>query len=479
MFYDFNLLEACESASPAPQDALQAIAGLIAQNGAPKTKPSHTIPKLAKGIWFDAALDLRNPEGDALTQHILERIAPFEKLKNTRSKLNAAKHYQRVHKTIANALFCFSKFDPALTAYNRCGGRVQGQPEWYTGTGMRDLTDAFEAAGLLVVRKGRPGWDFEPGIAPSFSATEALLFGALDFGVTEHSITYHLPLERLVRRYKTNCEGPQEEFEHTEETRRWTEQVAAFNAFLDKQDIGLSLTFDEEQRVAARLNDKRPTDLPRFHTPDWTRRHLYRQFNNGSFETGGRLYGGWWINIPKDLRQRIRINGSSTVELDYSGCAIRMIYHERGLECPYDPYFLDEIATLETKKGLPADYYREGIKALTQARINGSNREDDMMCDLPNGISFSPHFTREQVTAMIEAKHAAIAEAFGSGVGIRLQRKDSDLALSITTSLMEKGIVALPIHDSFIVESTYKDQLFEEMNVQYNSLFGYGPVIKE
>jgi hypothetical protein len=55
---------------------------------------------------------------------------------------------------------------------------------------------------------------------------------------------------------------------------------------------------------------------------------------------------------------------------------------------------------------------------------------------------------------------------------------DSDLTLSIVTRLMEQGVVALPIHDSFIVQECHKGQLFQEMNDRYNDMFGYNPVIK-
>lgn len=209
-----------------------------------------------------------------------------------------------------------------------------------------------------------------------------------------------------------------------------------------------------------------------------SRTHLFRQFNNGTFDEGGRLYGGWWISVPKDLRTRITINGQPTVELDFSGCAVRMLYHLRGLECPDDPYRLEKIAAFEARKDVPADHYREAVKALTQARINGTNRDKDMMCSLPDGLSFAPHFKRDEVTRMIEAKHEAIADDFGSGAGIRLQRLDSDLALSIISGLMEDGIVALPIHDSFIVQATHKDRLFQAMNDRYKEMFRFNPVIK-
>jgi hypothetical protein len=472
MFYDTTLPGAGYPASPAPVSVLQTIKRIDGQTLADKAETTPTAFRAPRGTWFDEGFNFREPEGDAFTRHIIGLIAPFEDRQRARSKKGTDHHYLRVRHILANALRCFYYFDPALVSYFRMSGRMKGKPGWFNGNGMRNATDTLAKAGLIEVNKG------EPGSASTFEATEALLFAAHDFGVTEASLSYALPSERLVRMYETNRDGPYVDFDQTDETRHWTALLGTYNTFIDRQGIALSLTFDEDQQIVKGWNYKRDWRLPRYHTPELLRTHLFRQFNNGSFGDGGRLYGAWWIGIPGHIRKRITINGEPTVELDYSGCAIRMLHHERGNECPDDPYFLRAIAAVEVKTGKRPGHYRDAIKALTQARINGNNRDKDMMCDLPGGISFSPHFKRNEVTAMIEAKHEAIADAFGSGAGIRLQRKDSDLALGIVTALMEKGIVALPIHDSFIVDAIHRDALFHEMKDQYRAMFGYDPIIK-
>lgn len=467
-----NMLGAGNSASPAASEAPTAPLHTSGYPTAPTIETTPPAFRAAKGTWFDEGLDFREPEGEAFTRHVIELIAPFEDRKNKRSEGRAANHSIRVRKLLANGLRCFYYFDPALVSFFRRAGRLKNKPLWFTGTGMSGATDALEKAGLIELNRGGPG------SASTYELTEALLFAALDFGVTEDSLVYRLPRERLVRLYETNREGPYVDFDPTGDTERSTARLEQYNSFLDQQDIALVLSLAEQARMVEGWNYKRDKDLPRYLTPELLRTHLFRQFNNASFAEGGRLYGGWWIGVPAHLRSRITINGEATVELDYSGCAIRMLYHERGRECPDDPYHLAPIAALEAEKGYQPGHYREAIKALTQARINGGNRDKDMMCDLPGGVSFASRFTRNQVTAMIEAKHEAIADAFGSGAGIRLQRKDSDLALSIITALMKQGTVALPIHDSFIVEARHQEALFEEMNSKYKNMFGYYPEIK-
>ena len=70
----------------------------------------------------------------------------------------------------------------------------------------------------------------------------------------------------------------------------------------------------------------------------YSRRTVYRVFNNSTFDDGGRFYGPWWQSIPSKLRSLITINGKDTVELDYSSIHPRMLYAYLRIECPDDPY---------------------------------------------------------------------------------------------------------------------------------------------
>ena len=47
---------------------------------------------------------------------------------------------------------------------------------------------------------------------------------------------------------------------------------------------------------------------------------------------GGRYYGGWWQQIPKEWRQEIRIGNTPTVEIDYSGLHIVILYALEGID---------------------------------------------------------------------------------------------------------------------------------------------------
>jgi hypothetical protein len=67
-------------------------------------------------------------------------------------------------------------------------------------------------------------------------------------------------------------------------------------------------------------------------------KQLYRVFNNGTFEQGGRFHGGWWQYVRKTVRPSILINGQATVEVDYSGFNPAVLLAKAGQVVPQDPY---------------------------------------------------------------------------------------------------------------------------------------------
>jgi len=64
---------------------------------------------------------------------------------------------------------------------------------------------------------------------------------------------------------------------------------------------------------------------------------LYRVFNNGNFNYGGRFYGAEYQQLSGKERRSMLINGSKVVEADYSAFHIRMIYHLVGIDKKENP----------------------------------------------------------------------------------------------------------------------------------------------
>jgi hypothetical protein len=426
---------------------------------------------LPKGEWFDPALDFREPEGEAITNAILTLLVPVEQRIRRRRAVDDTHYRMLLRKMLANGLRCHFHRSPPLVAYSRRTSSYHDGPQWLSGRSISRVADLLLRAEFIETDIG------EPGIASTYRVSQRLCEVALTCGVAKESLTHFLPSQRLIRVRNGNYETPYLTFEPTAESLEWAVLLDAYNGFIASQNIALNLPLVELDDLLTRLNSDRRNGLPRLTSPEFFRSSLYRQFCHGSFDHGGRLYGGWWINTPSQLRRQITINGQPTIERDYSGCAIRMLYHEKGIAYEDDPYWLEPVAACETENGLPPGYFREGIKAIMQALINGDLDGKPERARLKQ-FSFKPYFSRPAIREMIERKHEAVADQIGSGAGKRLQRKDSDLALAIISAGREKGIPILPVHDSFIVMKDDEKEIINLMNNEYFSLFGVYPVIK-
>jgi hypothetical protein len=191
--------------------------------------------------------------------------------------------------------------------------------------------------------------------------------------------------------------------------------------------------------------------------PDFASKRLYRVFNNGRFDQGGRFYGGWWQLIGPHRRAHILIDGEETVEVDYSGMHGRMCYDlaGRSLDPGNDPYLIPGLEELR-------DAVKYGFLVLIN--LGPGHRApatDKVKAQIKGRISFG------DLLKAIERHHSVIRESFRSGSGIKLQWIDSEIASSVMAYFVGKGIPCLPIHDSFIVPSSARKQLEDAMQEEY------------
>ncbi len=97
-------------------------------------------------------------------------------------------------------------------------------------------------------------------------------------------------------------------------------------------------------------------------------RQLRRQFTLGRFDSGGRLFGGFWENLPKPVRLKgIRIDGEQVIGLDYSQLNPLLAYHLAEAEPPAgDAYMLPglEKCRYGVKKVFNAMLFKHPVKKL-------------------------------------------------------------------------------------------------------------------
>nr|WP_321402063.1 hypothetical protein [uncultured Desulfobacter sp.] len=199
---------------------------------------------------------------------------------------------------------------------------------------------------------------------------------------------------------------------------------------------------------------------------------MHRVFNRGSkdFDKGGRFYGPYYQGMPSKFRKHIYIDGKKTVEWDYSGLHIRMLYHQLGLEFNEDPYAIGDGSQ------------RNEYKLVSLISINADKRGSHIAVrDALEDAGFDAAQDLNSIRKMMDdfkARHAPIQEYLFSGVGIDLQNADSRIMEKIMMKLHAKGIAALPIHDSAIVEAEHSARLQKIMFQVYEEEMGSAPVLK-
>ena len=177
--------------------------------------------------------------------------------------------------------------------------------------------------GLVGDRKGYRDEIFPGAYVGSWSrmwATEKLLeVVEKQFNIDVDSIGFSLDNETVILRDQDK--NPMD-YEDTETTIQMRKDLKALNMLLQETTLTLSRYENEtEEEHNVKLN--RPY-----------RKFMYRVFNNGSFERGGRFNGGHWISgLPKYLRERIRINGHETVLWDFETMNMNLLYNYADLQC--------------------------------------------------------------------------------------------------------------------------------------------------
>jgi hypothetical protein len=222
------------------------------------------------------------------------------------------------------------------------------------------------------------------------------------------------------------------------------------NAYLAKSHITLRATDDEFKALEARLRGAGGRGRK---TIDFTRESLHRVFNE-DFDHGGRFYGGWWQEIPKEFRKFIEINHKHTIELDYSGHHFRILYAKEGLSPPDDPYDI-------------AGFDRDTLKPLAVIMLNAKDQRSALKAATAKGI-------KKPITLAkaLLSRHKPIAHHFYTGAGRTLQLLDSNIAEDVMLKMIDREAAILPVHDSFLVRAGWDVDLEEMMIEAFEKHYG-------
>ena len=393
---------------------------------------------------FDPQWTTDSPDFDAFLERICKDMTGRE-VRPRRRRDTAQASFEAAIRAIVLDLYRANESDPALevgialgttTLQHRANSRYG--PSFLTARTFQDAVKVLEKAGLIVCT--RRYWHDPAGKnsrTSRYQASTSLLSGLHEAGASVAALRRHRNAEGI--RLK-DTEKKLVEYGDVQFANEARDRLRVINDMLETHWADLALT---NQQLAAELQHISGTrDDEAAQSFDFAARTVYRVFNNNCWEHGGRFYGAWWISCPSRLRPYILLNGKRTVEVDYSGLHAAMLYAQEGLPIPDDPY--QRCLTKPANTAERTLVKRTFNALLNAASVHGNNEIEGYAADL-TGREWE-EFKRYIVNSFPEFK-----QHFGSGVGLQLQKKDSDLAEAVMLRFAAKGYACLPVHDSFIV----------------------------
>lgn len=255
------------------------------------------------------------------------------------------------------------------------------------------------------------------------------------------------------------------------------EQLRSYNDLLMKTHIDIP---SQDQPVVTRSNYNRATRthetqyISLRHDNKFVRRIFYR----GNWRLGGRYHGGWWQQIPSELRKDILIDDQHTVEVDFSGFHISIAYALEGLKPPKDPYTLE--AAISSLK--PAQQ-RSAVKQLVLTAINARDRksafqafrkeinEKQLLLSTDEKIRYTDELLEEMLNRFID-QNKPIEKYLCADKGVEFMAIDGNITARVINHFTNQGIVVLTIHDSYIIQSQHEQKLIDYMDYATKTVMG-------
>jgi hypothetical protein len=209
---------------------------------------------------------------------------------------------------------------------------------------------------------------------------------------------------------------------------------------------------------------------------------MIAKFTN-DFKHGGRLYSqgrSYFQKYSEEDRSKITFNDNPTVELDYKSLHPYLLYAQEGIQYDQDPYSIVD----------PQPELRPFLKMILLCMINNPTYNEaqkvanDWLC--AKSVKSDKLEIRKKIFDLGIKKagpfmdkflevHKPIAKHLCAecNVGRKLMYKDAKIAVDVINHFVKQDITILCIHDSFIIEQKYEDELMEVMLNTYQKHIGY------
>lgn len=169
------------------------------------------------------------------------------------------------------------------------------------------------------------------------------------------------------------------------------------------------------------------------------------------------------------MRRDILINDEHTVEVDYSGFHVALAYGLERLQPPEDPYTLQELF-----EPLSAKQQRSDVKLLALTSINAKDRESAFNAFRQERNKEQRFLTPEQKISYEDVllnkllnrfvtENQPIGHYLCTDKGVELMAIDGRITTRIINHFTDKQIPILTVHDSYVVQSQYEQELMDQM----------------
>lgn len=418
--------------------------------------------ELALSTPFGPGYRLSGENGSAMISHVLKLMAQRE----TRQKKLRPNDFEARRLTVevllANVIVsAFHSINPmrsvAVTFHKNAY-----PPLGLSHAAMTLARDTFLDAGLIAYRPGfyqkGAGKDLrECKRASRIRASSALRDLLNDFGI-DRSAVRSRPKQLIQLNKAEESAGPE-----PSDVTASGNVLAAINTRIEAATLAIPEEVWTRTRIAAQDGelDEDPTS---FYQGDQTAKALRRVFTY-NWHKGGRLYGGWWQGLTENDRRLLTIDGEPTVEIDFRNLHPVLLYRLTNKQLDIDPYRLEPYSRAlckETFQRLMNRSEKQGGADLKRPKVHRP----------PDGMSFAEfiHAYKQHLFG--------VQNYFGKGIGLLLQKADSNLALAILEELDGLGVTALPVHDSFIVKLSDQKTLDTTMRRVFASLYHVAPALK-
>ena len=238
----------------------------------------------------------------------------------------------------------------------------------------------------------------------------------------------------------------------SEEVEQQRKRLTWINNKLRQHCISIDLSNENLLALEKELAESGEADKDNYRSLHLQRVQLTRIFSRGEMNLGGRFYRGWWQSIPGKHRPHIRIDGKKTIEVDYSGMSLSIIYALNNV-----PFNADDDHYDIGLKGWTgsSDPRRKPLKRIVNALIN----DQDGVYRISKSELKLFGETEDSFLDKLLTKHPVLKDRLGSSIGLETQFIDSQIAEAVMIELLKEDIVVLPIHDSFIVPAGYQQYL--------------------